>query len=178
MTASHAYVDESRRPGTYLLTAAIVPTAERDAIAKAVRAAVPKGRRRAHLSAESDSCRRQILRAYSELNVDARLVIVDHRGGNDQPARDHCLRILLGELGRLNVQAVILDTRQEHRDALDRRTVAQVVAAGDVSRELQYRHHGSRNEPLLWLPDAFGWAYGAGGVWRSLIARKVTVIRA
>jgi len=149
-----------------------------DVITKAVRAAVPRGQRRTHLSAESDSCRRQILRVYVDLDVDPQVVIADHPGGDDQPVRDRCLRVLLRELGRLNVQAMLLDTRQEHRDVLDRRTIAQAITAGGAPRELHYRHHGSRGEPLLWLPDAFGWAYGAGGLWRKLIAPKVTVTRA
>jgi hypothetical protein len=35
--------------------------------------------------------------------------------------------------------------------------------------DLDYVHRGSRDEALLSLPDAIGWAWGAGGSWRRLV---------
>jgi hypothetical protein len=38
-----------------------------------------------------------------------------------------------------------------------------------------YRHCPSRHEPLLWVPDAIGWCWGRGGVWKQLIKPCVTL---
>ena len=39
-----------------------------------------------------------------------------------------------------------------------------------------YSHRGSRDEPLLGLPDAIGWAVGAGGRFAAQVAERVTVV--
>jgi hypothetical protein len=96
----HTFVDESARPGRYLLTAVFVPTCDLAAVTRQVREAFPHGNRRTHMSAEGDRRRRILLRAYPSV---------------------------------------------------------------------QYTHRGSRSEPLLSLPDAIGWAVGAGGMWRRLV---------
>ncbi len=58
------------------------------------------------------------------------------------------------------------------RDKLDRATLAGSLA----DRELHYSHRGSRDELLLSLPDAVGWAVGAGAPFRAII-EPITTIR-
>jgi hypothetical protein len=42
--------------------------------------------------------------------------------------------------------------------------------------EVTYSHRGSRDEVLLGLPDAVGWAVGAKGRWWGLVSGFTTVI--
>jgi hypothetical protein len=95
-----------------------------------------------------------------------------HLRGDDQPARDRCLRALVEDLGERPVAVLIMDTRGPARDRLDRSTLARALGG----RELHYSHRGSRDEPLLALPDAVGWAVGAGAPYREIIM-AVTSIR-
>jgi hypothetical protein len=159
----HAFVDESHRSGRYLLTAVLVQSRDLASTTRAVRAAVPKGQQRIHFCTERPAARRAILDAFARLEVTAHVVVAPYRGGDDQRARDVCLRGLLGHLETWSVGVLVFDSRQPHRDHLDRIVIAEAIRVGRVREELHYSHRGSRDEPLLGLPDAIGWAYGAGG---------------
>ncbi|WP_255632240.1 hypothetical protein [Amycolatopsis sp. TNS106] len=39
--------------------------------------------------------------------------------------------------------------------------------------ELTYEHLNSTAEPLLWISDAVGWCFGAGGTWRRRASRLI-----
>jgi len=168
-------VDESQRNDHYFLTAVILRSSDVGATSLAIRKAIDerlKGGRRSHFSSGTERGRRQILDAYCRLPVDLVIAVAEYRGGDDQVARDRCLRALLGAIGRFNVRDLTLDSRGEVRDALDRKTIRGALPAG---YQLTYRHQGSRDVLLLSLPDAFGWAYGAGGTWRGQVTKTVQV---
>lgn len=171
----HAFVDESRRPGLYLVTAALVDTARLATVATSIRKVQPHGQQRSHFSALDDRRRRRLLPAYVALGVPVLVTVSAYSRGDDQPAREACLRALLATLARWSVSHLVLDTRQEQRDALDRSVIARAIAAGSAPPNLSYGHRGSRGEPLLSLPDAFGWT---DGPWRKMIAPTVIVIQA
>lgn len=173
---NHAFVDESVRPGSYLLTAAIIPSIKLQDFTRAVRDAQPARRHRSHMSALDDRRRRQVLDAYVRQGTPAHIAVADYLGGNDQPARERCLRSLLRAFVDLHVGVVVLDTRGEGRDRLDRRFIAAAIAASAAPTGLHYSHRGSASESLLSLPDAYGWAWGAGGQWKKRIETVVTVI--
>jgi hypothetical protein len=164
----HAFVDESARGKRYLVTAVMVLTRDLASVTRQVRTVIPSGNRRTHLSAENASRRRAIIKGYATLDVGARVVKVKHLGGDDQVARERCLTALVERLDRWQVGVIVLDSRGPVRDRRDRQCIAQDlrrVGPGD----LHYTHRGSSDEPLLCLPDAVGWAVGAGAVWRQLI---------
>ena len=76
------------------------------------------------------------------------------RRSDDQIARDQCLRAFVAGLsGR--VRLVVLDSRGPHRDRLDRIVLRDALRVADRV-EVTYSHRGSRDEPLLALPDALG----------------------
>lgn len=164
----HAFIDESVRPGRYLLTAAIVPSNELATVTRQVRALFPRKNRRTHLSAEGKARRRELLKAYSRVEATSHVVLTAYHRGDDQPARERCLDVILALSAEWRLRMLVLDSRGPQRDALDRRFIAQSLQAHDRD-DLQYTHRGSRDEPLLSLPDAVAWAVGAGGVWRQLI---------
>ena len=95
----HAFVDESIRAGSYRLTAVLVQPADLAMLGRAVRAAIPNGSKRTHLSAEGEARKRQILTAYCRLPLTAVVYRTDHRRtDNDGPARRRCLTALLDDL--------------------------------------------------------------------------------
>lgn len=163
----HAFIDESVRSGRYLLTAVLVPSHQLAAVTRQVKELFPRGNRRTHLSAEGRARRRVLLKAYGQVSAVGRVVVATYGGGNDQVARDACMRAIVDRAGEWELGILVLDSRGPHRDTLDRRCLALALRATDV--DLQYTHRGSRDEPLLCLPDAVGWAVGAGGSWRELI---------
>ena len=65
----------------------------------------------------------------------------------------------------MRVVTIILDTRGPDRDEIDRRTIRHSIRDGIAPARLVYEHRGSRDEVLLGLPDAVGWAAGAGGAY-------------
>ncbi len=62
----------------------------------------------------------------------------------------------------------------ESRDSLDRRDRHCIAAVlRKASADLSYVHMLPHNEPGLWWPDAVAWAFGAGGVWKAMVAPLV-----
>jgi hypothetical protein len=164
----HAFIDESVRPGRYLLTAAMEPSHELAAVTRQVRGLFPRGNRRTHLSAEGKGRRRELLKAYSRVGAVSHVVVTSYHGGDDQVARERCLGVILARAAEWRLRMLVLDSRGPVRDALDRRFIARSLQGSDGG-DLQYTHRGSRDEPLLCLPDAVAWAVGAGGIWRQLV---------
>lgn len=70
-----------------------------------------------------------------------------------------------------DVAVLVLDSRGSERDRRDRRALGR--ALGEHGERITYVHRGSRDEPLLALPDGIGWAHGAGRDWRRIIAGVV-----
>lgn len=172
---AHAFVDESRRGDTYLLAAVLVAVADVQSVTRAMRDSLPPGRRRAHFRSEGARIRRRVLDAYCRLPTRLVVVTAEYRGGNDQVARGACLSAMVEALGPLGVRVLVLDTRDLERDRWDRQVIAQLVRKGQAPPDLVYEHRGSRDELLLGLPDAFAWAYGAGGKWRRQVEPLVAL---
>lgn len=169
MIPTHAFVDESRRADRYLLAAALVASRDVQLTTRRARERLPAGRRRAHFSDEGNSVRRRILDGYVRLAPQAVVVIASYGGGDDQQSRDACMSALFPVLVAHGVQALVFDTRGPDRDKRDRQHIARLVRRSDQLDRLHYVHRGSRDEPLLGLPDAIAWAYGAGGIWLAKI---------
>jgi hypothetical protein len=172
----HAFIDESVRPGRYLLTAVLVPTRDLAAVTRLVRQLFPHGNRRTHLSAENSNRRRRLLKAYAALGPLARVVVAHYPGGPDEPAREACLAAIVQRSEEWRIGMLVLDSRGPVRDRVDRQCIAQAVRNGSLRRELHYAHRGSRDEPLLCLPDAIGWAVGASGAWKQLVQAAVAEV--
>ena len=177
MTARHVYVDESIRPdGWYRLTAVEVAARDVAAVSRQLRQIVPRGQYRVHFSSESDARRRTALRALVDLPISATTFLAPYdRRSDDQIARNICLEALGSGLTR-DARVVVVDSRGAHRDRLDRlvfREALRAVGRDDVA----YSHRGSRDELLLALPDALGWAIGARRPWRQMVSEVVAEVR-
>ena len=93
------------------------------------------------------------------------------RGRDEEPARQRCLIELLAVINP-NVAVLVLDSRGTHRDLNDRRVLRGALRVSGLDLPT-YSHRGSSDEPLLALPDALGWAVGAGGHFAKQVALSV-----
>ncbi len=171
MTVAHGFIDESvRSDGWYRLTMVEVSARDLGSVTRALRSMLPDGR--LHFSSEGDARRRQILTAMTRLPIAATTVGAPYRRGRDEePARQRCLIELLAVINP-TVAVLVLDSRGVHRDLNDRRVLRDVIRTS--GRDLPtYSHRGSSDEPLLALPDAIGWAVGAGGHFAKQVALYV-----
>jgi len=71
------------------------------------------------------------------------------------------LKALLWDAGRLGVDDLVLESRQEHNDQKDRQTIMWAQKAGWASADLRYGFARPRDEPLLWVADAMAGAVSA-----------------
>lgn len=142
--------------------------------AMAKRSALTKTR--LHIASESAQRKRTILGAFSKLPILATTFETHYdRQSDDQVARDRCLRALAGHALSSGLSVLVCDTRGADRDRRDRRALSQALRGHDDS--LAYSHRGSRDEPLLALPDGIGWAVGAGRPWRDLISDVAHIVQ-
>jgi hypothetical protein len=125
---------------------------------------MPK-QRRLHFSTESDRRRHIILSVL--LSLDARAVVYTC-GGLEERARAACLSSLVRDALDRGTQRIVLESR-EIRDHHDRRVIRDLTADRAHS-PLTYEHMKAYEEPLLWVPDAVGWCFGAGGSWRKRVS--------
>lgn len=170
--SDHFFVDESLRRA-YFLVAGVVPAGRLTATRSLLLSLRLSGSRRIHFQAESDSRRREIL---------SRLVAADlrtwvHTGrGKPETVRQACLAQLAAEAVKLECGALVLEGRERNLDAADRRTIAETLRQTGTETPFEYRHRAPYEEPLLWLPDAVAWSYGAGGDWRRRVAPLVETV--
>lgn len=99
------------------------------------------------------------------MNVAARMYEIDRHGRSARTARDECLRQLVDDLIRVSVGRLVLEACEQ--DHADRQVIHDVVMK--YSADLRYEHSKPADEPLLWLPDVIGWAYGKGPEWRRRV---------
>lgn len=167
----HVFVDESRR-ARYMVAAAIVPMADLAGMRATLKGLRLPGQHRIHFRTESDPRRRRILSQVVQMSP---TVWIFEAPGPDEAARATCITALVEELTVLRPQHLILESRNDHCDRVDRRIIRAALAKN--GHEVQYRHLAGRQEPLLWIPDAVAWAHGAGGDWsrraRPLVARTL-----
>ncbi len=123
---------------------------------------LPRGRSRVHFSSENAARRRQLLDVIVSQPIQPTTYLSPYRRGeNDMPSRNLCLEAMVESLGS-TVTVLILDTRGADRDRNDRRILRSGLTAVGRADSVSYSHRGSRDEMLLSLPDAVGWAIGAG----------------
>jgi len=171
MTLRHAFIDESiRNDGWYRLTVVTIAARDVNRVVRDLRPLRPEGRQRLHFSSEGDAVRHRILDGVTRLPFSATTFAAPYRRGrNDDPARGHCLEAMVDRLAP-EVALLVLDSRGPHRDVVDRRVLRGALASRRDLEGVSYVHRGSRDEPMLALPDVIGWAVGAGGRFGAKVA--------
>ena len=164
-----AYVDESFRRSTdgtgyFLLAAVLVPDERHAAVIAQLREDVASGQRRWHFRDERHTSRRKFLSAIAELqaiNVSALTYYCQTPSQRKtEQARVRCLWNLLPALWDHQVNALVIERREERNDRKDRREIAAAQRDGAADPQLAYSHGRPKEQPLLWLPDAVVGAIG------------------
>jgi hypothetical protein len=120
----NAYADESARQ-RYLIAAVLIDAVDQDRTRKLVRELRKPGQRRVHFAKESNSRRRAIVSAVTQLDLRVRVYESD---GPDVPARAECLRRLVDDLLILGVDRLVLETL-ETQESADRRAIYERLRA-------------------------------------------------
>lgn len=134
------------------------------------------GQRSLHFGNESSKRRRSLLASISELPVHVHMYVSAQK---EQAARRLSIAVLLSDLIVLDARRLVIEHREPSQDRTETSQIAEAVQRGAAPESLEFEHLGRHQEPLLWVPDAVAWAYGAGGDWRrrvdGLVARVVDV---
>lgn len=175
MTAIDAYVDESVRPGRYLMCAVLVEPAHAGRLRAALQDLLLARQRRLHFQRESRQRRHQILGAIVDLDVTVAVFSCrrDH-GRSERAARAACLAAIVEHLQSLDREVTMYIERREGRDTDDHRVVNRSRRS---SPALSYQHIRPGDDPLIWLPDCFAWPVGAGGTWLAQVRPAISVMR-
>ena len=162
----HAFVDESRRSGRYLMCAVLVAPGDLPTVRRGLVALRLAGQRRLHLNHESPPRRRLILDRVARLPIQARTFVAP---GSTSRARQECLRALALGTTDAGVTRLVLESVGSLA-AVDCAVLDALTYNGQLRADLTYEHVEPRREPALWAADAVAWAVGAGGDWRRRVA--------
>ena len=162
--AGHVFFDESKSKG-YFLVASVVVSGDLAAARSTVRGLLAPGQKRLHMKSEGDRRRRQILSAFTAIEVQAGVLVADPGHGTDLRRRQACLAGLVAMIAREGHSHLSLES-DESQDARDRQTLAHLVRGSTCAPDFRYQHRRAVEEPLLALPDAIAWAYARGGDWK------------
>ena len=152
-----AFINESLRwrpEGLYVVAAAVVAEDLDDARA-AARAVLLRRQHRFHWRVESERQRLRMLGAL--VDVAERVMAYTCQPiptSKQDRARAQCLKRLLWDLRDLDVDELVFESRDEHNDRKDRRTIVRAQNAQAAPKLLGYDFRRPQEEPLLWLPDA------------------------
>ena len=161
----HAFVDESKRSGQYLMCAVLIAPKHLAEVRRALTDLCLRGQRRLHFRSERDPRRRLILDRIARFPMRAYLYQQSHR---PTVARAACMRTMTRDFLAVGVSRLVI----EHTDGYLHRDGSVLI--NEMQRQgwpnaLVYEHVQAHLEPNLWAADAVAWAYGAGGDWRRRI---------
>jgi hypothetical protein len=168
----HAFIDESRRGRLYLVAAAISDPASLGSLRRHMRGLLLPGQRELHFKKEKPARRKMIADSIAQLPVQVR-VYTRSCDRQEELVRQDCMSALTSDLVEIGAHRLVIDSRQQHRDIHDERTIKGVLGPRASKTGLTYEHLDSTAESLLWIPDAVAWCYGEGGDMRGRVERIV-----
>jgi hypothetical protein len=168
VTEVFAFVDESLRPGRYLLACVVIGEDDVGAARRQAGKLLLRGQRTVHFQDEGDRRRRAIIGSLAEVSMAATVYSCRHRlGRGAEAARAACLATAVTDLQATGKAVHLLI---ESRDTADRFDRATIVGTRERVPHLTFEHVRPTEDPLLWVPDCLAWAVGAGGEWRRRVA--------
>lgn len=169
----HAYVDESKRAGAYMMCAATIVAGDVATVRGQLNQIRPRGRSRIHMSSLGKNEIKPVISGVKKLPVYSYLYIAKTAGRSDRDARDEALAHVVDALNTAGVRRVLIESCEQDQD--DRQVIHRQLGANSA---MTYSHApASSNEPLLWLPDIHAWAYGRGGTIRNAVQGQIHIIR-
>lgn len=167
MTEALAFIDESLRPGRYLLACVVILEDDVGAARRQAGKLLLRGQRTVHFQDEGDRRRRAIIGALAEVSMLATVYSCRHRVGRGaEAARAACLASAVADLQATEKAVHMLIESRETADRFDRATI---LGARERTPLLTFEHVRPTEDPLLWVPDCLAWAVGAGGEWRRRV---------
>jgi hypothetical protein len=153
-----AYLDESARVRrddacAYALVAVLVDGATARVVRDELLGLRGAGQGVLHWRREHPDRQRRMAKVVAELPVTSLAAVLLYDDGQHERARVRCLKALLVELGRMQVDQVVLESRGAVRDRRDRGVVTGMRIGGTLRREVGVEWQGPRERELLWLPD-------------------------
>ena len=171
----HAFIDESVRDQRYLLCMTLVAPAQLAPSRRELSSLLLPGARELHFKKEKEPRRRRLIDRIAALEVTTTVYLGACTRKTEEETRQKCLERAVTDLLAENAHRLVLDSR-DHRDVHDRQTMQRALGHRPSKTELTYEHLNSTAEPLLWISDAVGWCFGAGGDWRRRASRLIDSI--
>jgi hypothetical protein len=171
----HAFIDESGRDRRYFICVAVVDPAGLAPARKQLSSLLLPGQRELHFKTEKPPRRRLLADRISRLPLVTHIYETARTPKTEEQDRQRCLKQAMHDLVELRAHRVVLDSR-DHRDTHDRATIYHALGHQPPERQLTHEHADSASVPLLWIPDAVAWCYGAGGDWRRRVMPIVSKV--
>ncbi|WP_431875228.1 hypothetical protein [Amycolatopsis sacchari] len=170
----HAFIDESGRDRRYFICVAVVDPGCLAPARKQLSALLLPGQRELHFKAEKPPRRRLLADRIAGLPLATHIYETTSTPKTEEQDRQRCLEQAFHHLVELGAHRVVLDSR-DHRDIHDRTTIYRTLGQHPKT-ELAHHHLNSASAPLLWVPDAVAWCYGAGGDWRRRVMPVISKV--
>jgi hypothetical protein len=155
------FVDESKHRGFFLSTVTL-DVQDVATVRKTLATLRMKGQSTIHLAKEGSSRRRLILDVIA--NLPLTVMFLDSSQDQEGLARAECMKRLVQNLELGDSYQIWIET-DENFLSLDRRTITSELIAQEMVETVMFQHARPSEQPLLWLPDAVGWARNRGGDW-------------
>lgn len=160
-------MDESKRQSKYFICAATVTAADCNDMRKQVRALRPKGSEIIHMSKIGDQDRSRVLSGVARLDVESRLYVARMGSTPEREVRDALLDLAAAELDTMGVRNLKIESCGQDRED------GKVLTRKDLN--LRYSFASSKDDPLLWLPDVYAWAWGRSRSMRRKVEHRISV---
>jgi hypothetical protein len=152
-------LDESVRQ-SYLLCAVAIESQHVRVCRKELQAMCRPGQRRIHFANERPDRRRQLLASMTGFPLE---IYFFEPSGPHVSARRSCLQDALATFADEAVVRWVMESGDAENDR-DRQTASLMAEKVTWLSTIHLEHLKPFEEPLLWVPDAIGWAHGASGV--------------
>jgi hypothetical protein len=176
-----AYVDESARHQdngdscVYVLAATLVDERHADALQGVVMKHRPRGVAKLHWRDQNPKQMTALTKDLAAVPLTGVVAVhfYSYRPDNER-ARGLCFNRLLTELAaEHNVGAVVLESRDVHRDKNDRGRLTVLRKANRVPKDMEVTWVRGRDQPLLWAADAVAgavtWSFGGTDAERAYL---------
>jgi hypothetical protein len=169
-----AFIDETQE-GRYRLSIISIQEADLESVRKTMRELRLPGQSRLHMAKESDRRRKQILKTLaSHHGWEAFVVESAPKRKITTETRQELFLLAAQHPFWLNLYQVVIEDSNER--TRDKRTLAWLNKYSN--HKFDYRFEKPSQDPALWLADAVGWAVAKGGIWKTEIRPRVTILTA
>ncbi|MFD4252168.1 hypothetical protein [Amycolatopsis thermoflava] len=164
----HAFIDESVRDSRYYLCVAVLDPACLAETRKQLTALLLPGQRELHFKKEKPPRRRLLADRIGGLSAATSVYVTARTRKTEEQDRQRCLFEAVRDLVSARAHRVVIDSREE-QDRHDQTTIYRALGGRPSDTGVSYEHLDSAAAPLLWIPDAVAWCYGAGSDWRRRV---------